>query len=191
MNDTVTILGRVGADPNRSATSVGDSIVNFRVASPQSRYDAKSQSWIETGTNWYNVSAFRQLADHAKASLRQGDGVIVTGRLKLREWESGGRKGMSADIDAEAIGHDLRWGASAYIKANSATPASRPVPNENALPPADDSSSDEPGGPDESATAALEGAEGVEGAEGAEAEEGADHEESEMAFSGDSWTSRQ
>lgn len=125
MNDTVTILGRVGGDPNRSETTTGVPVVNFRVASPQRRYDSKSQAWIETGTNWYNVSAFRQLAEHTKASLRQGDGVIVTGRLKLREWESGGRKGLSADIDADAIGHDLRWGASAYVKARTApAPAS-------------------------------------------------------------------
>lgn len=116
MNDTVTILGRVGSDPNRSQTSTGVPVINFRVASPQRRYDSRSQSWIETGTNWYNVSAFRQLAEHAKASLRLGDGVIVTGRLKLREWESGGRKGVSADIDADTIGHDLRWGASAFVK---------------------------------------------------------------------------
>lgn len=117
MNDTVTILGRVGGDPNRSQTPGGVPVVNFRVASPQSRYDAKTQSWIETGTNWYNVSAFRQLAEHAKASLRTGDGVIITGKLRLREWESGGKKGMSADIDADTIGHDLRWGASAFAKA--------------------------------------------------------------------------
>lgn len=119
MNDTVTILGRVGGDPNRSETTTGVPVVNFRVASPQRRFDQKTQTWIETGTNWYNVSAFRQLAEHAKSSLHSGDGVIVTGRLKLREWESGGRKGLSADIDADAIGHDLRWGASAYVKARS------------------------------------------------------------------------
>ncbi len=121
MNDTVTILGRVGGDPNRSETTSGVPVVNFRVASPQRRFDQKTQTWIETGTNWYNVSAFRQLAEHVKASLHSGDGVIVTGRLKLREWESGGKKGLSADIDADAIGHDLRWGASAFAKARSAT----------------------------------------------------------------------
>jgi single-strand DNA-binding protein len=126
MNDTVTILGRVGGDPNRSQTTSGVPVLNFRVASPQRRFDQKTQSWIETGTNWYNVSAFRQLAEHAKASLRSGDGVIVTGRLKLREWESGGKKGMSVDIDADAIGHDLRWGASAYVKARTASSSQPP-----------------------------------------------------------------
>lgn len=117
MNDTVTILGRVGADPNRNQTPGGVPVVNFRVASPQRRYDSKTKTWVETNTNWYNVSAFRQLAEHAKASLHSGDAVIVTGKLKLREWESGGKKGLSADIDADAIGHDLRWGASAFVKA--------------------------------------------------------------------------
>lgn len=128
MNDTVTILGRVGGDPNRSQTPGGVPVVNFRVASPQSRYDAKTQTWIETGTNWYNVSAFRQLAEHAKASLHIGDGVIITGKLRLREWESGGKKGMSADIDADTIGHDLRWGASAFAKARPAGAAYAPPP---------------------------------------------------------------
>lgn len=126
MNDTVTILGRVGSDPNRGETTTGVPVVNFRLASPQSRFDHKSQTWIETGTNWYTVSAFRQLAEHVKASLHSGDGVIVTGRLKLREWESGGKKGLSADIDAETIGHDLRWGASAFAKARTVS-ASRPA----------------------------------------------------------------
>ncbi len=129
MNDNVTILGRVGADPKRSETANGVAVVNFRVASPQRRFDSKTQTWIETGTNWYNVSAFRQLADHVKASLHQGDGVIVTGKLKLREWENAERKGMSADIDAEAIGHDLRWGASAFAKASRPAAAQDSVPS--------------------------------------------------------------
>jgi single-strand DNA-binding protein len=103
-------------------------VVNFRVASTQRRFDSKTQTWIDTGTNWYNVSAFRQLADHVKSSLHQGDGVIVTGKLKLREWENSERKGMSADIDAEAIGHDLRWGASAFAKASRPSAAQDSVP---------------------------------------------------------------
>ncbi len=145
MNDTVTILGRVGGDPNRSETTTGVPVVNFRVASPQRRYDSKSQTWIETGTNWYNVSAFRQLAEHTKASLHQGDGVIVTGRLKLREWESGGRKGLSADIDADAIGHDLRWGASAFIKARTASAPNSPHATSDSVGP---SVADTTGAPD-------------------------------------------
>ncbi|KDA05525.1 single-stranded DNA-binding protein [Microbacterium sp. CH12i] len=173
MNDTVTILGRVGADPNRSETTSGVPVVNFRVASPQRRYDSKTQSWIETGTNWYNISAFRQLADHAKASLRQGDGVIITGRLKVREWETAGRKGVSVDVEAEAIGHDLRWGASAFMKANRLAPSQQAAHDPDGVdtPPAADADTPQ-------ADHELESND--------EAEEG---EESSMALSGSGWGS--
>ena len=147
MNDTVTILGRVGADPNRSETPGGVPVVNFRVASPQRRYDSKTQTWIETNTNWYNVSAFRQLAEHTKASLHSGDAVIVTGKLKLREWESGGKKGMSADIDADAIGHDLRWGASAFAKASRPSASQSPMEDDQPSAPVEESFGDDDDSP--------------------------------------------
>ncbi len=51
MNDTVTIHGRVGGDPNRGMAG-GVPVLNFRVASPQGWYDAKNQTFVETGTNW-------------------------------------------------------------------------------------------------------------------------------------------
>src|SRR5690606_3925995 len=114
MSDTVTIVGKVGNEPTRSQTPGGVPVVNFRLASGQRRYDARSGQWVDQGTNWYSVAAFRQLAEHAKVSLRKGDSVIVTGRLKLREWEYNDRKYSSVDIEAESIGHDLRWGTSAF-----------------------------------------------------------------------------
>lgn len=121
MNDTVTIRGNVGGDPVKSTTAGGVSVVHFRVASRSGYWDRRTGSWVEGATNWYAVSAFRQLADHAKASLRSGDAVIVTGTLKLREWESNGKRGFSADLDADAIGHDLRWGTSAFVRAPRAS----------------------------------------------------------------------
>ena len=117
MSDTVTIIGKVGNEPTRSQTPGGVPVVNFRLASGQRRYDARSGQWIDQGTNWYSVAAFRQLAEHTKVSLRKGDSVIVTGRLKLREWEYNDRRYSSVDIEAESIGHDLRWGTSAFAKA--------------------------------------------------------------------------
>lgn len=121
MNDTVTIRGNVGGDPVKSMTAGGVPVVHFRVASSSGYWDRRTGSWVEGGTNWYAVSAFRQLADHAKASLRSGDAVIVTGTLKLREWESNGKRGFSADLEADSIGHDLRWGTSAFVRTPKPT----------------------------------------------------------------------
>ncbi|MGW9156178.1 single-stranded DNA-binding protein [Microbacterium sp. NPDC055665] len=121
MIDMVTIVGRVATDPTQGQTGGGVPVTNFRLASTHRRFDAATQEWTDAGTNWFSVAAFRSLGENAKASLRTGDSVIVTGRLKIRNWESNGKHGTSVDIDADAIGHDLRWGTTAY------RPQSRPA----------------------------------------------------------------
>ncbi|WP_336500760.1 single-stranded DNA-binding protein [Microbacterium paraoxydans] len=122
MIDTVTIVGRVATEPTPGRTSAGVPVTNFRLASTHRRFDAASGSWVDAGTNWFSIAAFRQLAEHARASLRVGDSVIVSGRLRVRPWESNGKQGTSVDIDADTIGHDLRWGTTAY------RPSTRPSP---------------------------------------------------------------
>lgn len=116
MNEIITIVGNVGTDPEDRTTSAGLRITSFRVACTQRRLDRSSGQWVDAGTNWYDVSAFRRLAEHALASVRKGDPVVVSGRLRLRQWDNGTRQGMSADIEADVIGHDLRWGTSAFEK---------------------------------------------------------------------------
>lgn len=128
MTDTLTIVGNVATDPVLGRTPSGIPVTNFRVASSQRRFDNATQQWIETSTNWYSIAAFRQLAEHAKASLRSGDSVIVTGRLKIRNWEANGKHGTSVDIDADTIGHDLRWGTAAYARAARSTSADSRIP---------------------------------------------------------------
>lgn len=123
MSDTLTIVGKVATDPTQGRTGSGDPVTNFRLATTHRRFDSDTQTWVDASTNWYSVAAFRQLGEHAKASLRSGDSVIVTGRLKIRNWESNGKSGTSIDIDADAIGHDLRWGTSAYLRATRAANA--------------------------------------------------------------------
>lgn len=123
MIDTVTIVGRVATDPTHGQTAGGAPVTNFRLASTHRRFDSATQAWIDADTNWFSVAAFRQLGEHAKASLRTGDSVIVTGRLRIRTWESNGKQGTSVDIIADAIGHDLRWGTTAFLARTRATPS--------------------------------------------------------------------
>ncbi len=114
--DTITITGNVATAPEFKRTPAGLAITTFRVASGRRRYDREAGAWTDSGTNWYTVSVFRSLADHAFESLHKGDRVILTGRLRLREWDNGTRKGTSIEIDAEAIGHDLLWGTTTFVK---------------------------------------------------------------------------
>lgn len=119
MNETITITGNVATDPEYKTTTGGVSLTKFRVASSQRRYDRQSGTWSDGETNWYSVSLFRSLADHAHASLRKGDRVLLTGRLHVRAWDNGAKQGTTVEIEAEAIGHDLLWGTSRFEKRGS------------------------------------------------------------------------
>lgn len=125
MSDTITITGNVGKDPKHIVTSEGLAITSFRVGSRQRRWDRKTNAWVDADTNWYSVSAFRQLAINAAQSLKQGDAVVITGRLRVREWEAGDKRGVNVELEAEAIGHDLTWGTSSYTKVRTGEAASQ------------------------------------------------------------------
>ena len=115
MNDTITIRGFVATDVRSTTADSGLAIAGFRMCTTERRYDRDTGSWADGQTNWYSVSLFRQLATNAAFSIHKGDRVIVTGRLKVRQWATDdGRSGTSVDIDAESVGHDLMWGTANY-----------------------------------------------------------------------------
>lgn len=123
MSDTITLTGLVATTPRHIVTSEGLAITSFRLASAQRRFDRAQERWIDAETNWYTITSFRQLAIHAAGSVEKGDRVLVTGRLRLREWDNGERKGLNIDVEADAIGHDLMWGTSKFSRSISASAA--------------------------------------------------------------------
>lgn len=120
MTDFITVHGLVATTPRHLTTSEGLAITSFRLASSQRRFDRPTQKWVDADTNWYTVSSFRHLAEHSAQSIQKGDRVIVTGRLRIRDWENTDRSGTTVEIEAESIGHDLQWGTSTYSRVNSA-----------------------------------------------------------------------
>ncbi|MFE6994870.1 single-stranded DNA-binding protein [Microbacterium sp. NPDC057659] len=146
MSDTVTIIGNVASDPLRNTTNRGDAVIRFRLASPHRWLDRSTGAWNEGDPNWYDVSAFRQLAENVRASLHTGDPVIVTGRLKVRRWEANGKSGTSVEIEADAIGHNLKHGASAFVKPHRAAAQDAvdrvPPQSDEEAPGADDRAAD-------------------------------------------------
>lgn len=130
MTDNITLTGLVATEPKHLTTGEGLPITSFRLASSLRRFDRKTSTWVEVGTNWYTVSAFRRLAMGAAASINKGDRVIVTGRLRLRDWTNGDKAGKSIEVDADALGHDLNWGTASYMRTMSSTDSAPAVPEE-------------------------------------------------------------
>lgn len=119
MSDSITLTGLVATAPRHIVTSEGLPITSFRLASTQRRFDRSAERWIDGETNWYTITAFRQLAINSAGSIGKGDRVVVTGRLRIREWENGERTGTNIDVEADAIGHDLTWGTSVFSRSIS------------------------------------------------------------------------
>ena len=117
MSDTITLTGIVATVPKHLVTTSGLAITSFRLASGQRRYDRAKGAWVDADTNWYTVSTFRQLAYNVTLSVRKGEHVLVTGRLRIRNWENPERKGTSIEVEADSVGHDLLWCTTNYAKA--------------------------------------------------------------------------
>ena len=118
MNDTITLRGFVATEVRTNTADSGLAIAGFRMCTTERRFDRESGLWLDGHTNWYSVSMFRQLATNAGVSIHKGDRVIVTGRLRVRQWATdGGRSGTSVDIDADAVGHDLMWGTANFRRS--------------------------------------------------------------------------
>lgn len=119
MTDYITLTGLVATTPRHITTSEGLAITSFRLASSQRRFDRVQQAWVDGDTNWYTVSAFRNLAQNAATSVNKGDRVIVTGRVRIRDWENTDRSGTTVEVEAESVGHDLTWGTAAYTRTTT------------------------------------------------------------------------
>ena len=117
MTDTITLAGLVATSPRHIVTSEGLAITSFRLASNQRRFDRNQNAWVDGDTNWYTITAFRQLGVHAASSIEKGQRVIVVGRVRIRDWESGEKSGTTIEIDAEALGHDLTWGRATFTRS--------------------------------------------------------------------------
>ncbi|WP_375400589.1 single-stranded DNA-binding protein [uncultured Amnibacterium sp.] len=110
MTDKFTVVGSLGADPERRTTKGGDPFITFSVASNERRQNTEG-NWVDIQTSWFDVSAFGALARNAGDALHRGDRVIILGDLTVSQYEtSGGGKGRAAKIRATAIGHDLTTG---------------------------------------------------------------------------------
>lgn len=125
MSDTITITGLIATTPRHVVTAEGLPITSFRLASSQRRFDKVADKWVDASTNWYTISAFRQLAINAVPSLSKGDRVVVTGRLRVRDWQNDDRTGTTVEIEAESIGHDLFWGTASFTRSVGSTDSAR------------------------------------------------------------------
>ena len=117
MNDIITtVIGNAVTDVSLRVTSTGASVASFRIASNSRRFDKSTNSWIDQEPSYLSITAWSQLAENVALSVHKGQGLVVTGKLKVRQWQDADKSGTNVEIDATAIGHDLNRGTSEFTK---------------------------------------------------------------------------
>lgn len=113
MNDIeITVTGNVSSDVLQREVAPGRIVTRFSVATSPRLF--KDGQWVDGPTSFFNVSCFGTLGQNVFASVHRGDPVLVRGRVRVRTWEADGVRRTSVDIDADALGHDLRRGTAAF-----------------------------------------------------------------------------
>jgi single-strand DNA-binding protein len=119
----VTLVGFVAQDPRQREIREGVLVTDLRVGATPRVQDRVTNEWRDGDTAYYDVSCWRRLGDHVRASLHKGDPVMVKGKFRSRSWvDKAGVSRTVIDIVADTVGHDLNRGVANYLR-----PDRRPV----------------------------------------------------------------
>ena len=96
------VIGNLGSDPEMRYTSGGVPVTSFSVATNR-RYTTASGDQRDE-TEWFRVTAWRQLAEQCNQFLTKGRQVDVEGRLSTSSWQGqDGQNRTSLEINAVRV----------------------------------------------------------------------------------------
>jgi single-strand DNA-binding protein len=128
MVSKVTLIGHLGKDPDFNVTPDGTPVAKFSLA--VNRY-SKVGGERKEETDWYNIVAWRQLAETCEKFLHRGSKVYIEGRLQLRKYT--GNDGVQR-TSVDVIANDMQMldtkassgGSSSYAPSGSVAASSAP-----------------------------------------------------------------
>ncbi|MCB9367481.1 MAG: single-stranded DNA-binding protein [Calditrichaeota bacterium] len=102
MVNRVTLIGRLGRDPEMRYTPSGTAVARFSLATDENRKD-QSGNW-QTETTWHNIVVFGQSAERVSEQFKKGFLAYVEGKISIRNWEDKeGQKRTSYEILANFV----------------------------------------------------------------------------------------
>lgn len=108
--NTVTVSGNLTREPElRNLPNGGQSVCSLRIAH-NDRYKDASGNWADRAS-YFDVSVWGGLGEWMASNLTKGQKVVVSGRLKWREWGEEGNKRQAVDISADSVVPVVRDGS--------------------------------------------------------------------------------
>lgn len=98
----VTLIGRLGKDPEIRYSGDGKAIANLSLATSESWKGKDGEK--QEKTTWHKIVAFGRLAEVMGEYLKMGSTVYIEGKITVRKWEDKDKKThYSTEILAEAM----------------------------------------------------------------------------------------
>lgn len=99
MLNTVTIMGRIVANPELRHTSTGVAVCSFRIACDRDKQTDGGQK-----CDFVDIAAWRKTAEFVAKYFAKGKPILIQGRLQIREWQDKeGKKRYSTEILADSV----------------------------------------------------------------------------------------
>jgi single-strand DNA-binding protein len=114
--------GYIATDPILGRTPSGMATLSMRLAWTPRRLNRATGEWVDEPSCFATVKCFRKIAENGSLCLRKGEPVVVTGTLRIREYDAkDGSRRTNVDIVAASIGHDLARGVAAFSKSRQSS----------------------------------------------------------------------
>ncbi|WP_433516679.1 single-stranded DNA-binding protein [Nonomuraea sp. CA-143628] len=117
MNDIyITLTGNVAAEPRQYSFEDGARVTSLRVLTTHRYFDKRTGQWADGERVCFAVRCWRALGDNVAKSVQVGQPVVVSGKLRIREFGPEGDRRFMPEVEASSVGHDLRWGTGVFAK---------------------------------------------------------------------------
>jgi single-strand DNA-binding protein len=116
--NNIYLLGNLTRDPEIKYTNEGTAITEMGLASNK-KWTDKNGKDLET-VDYFNITAWGNLAENCAAALKKGDRVLVSGHLNLRSWENKeGKKYNITSITADVVAESLEFRGTKILEKDS------------------------------------------------------------------------
>lgn len=133
MLNKVTLIGRLGKDPEVRYMPNGEAVCNFSVATSESWKDNNGQK--QERTEWHNITMYRRIAEISGQYLKKGSQVYLEGRIQSRKYQ--GKDGIERTA-YDIIANEMKMlgGGNSEQQAQSAQNGEPPEPPRHQATPA-------------------------------------------------------
>jgi single-strand DNA-binding protein len=123
----LTTVGNLTADPELRYTQNGLPVLNFSVATTPRFFDRQANEYKDGDALFLRCSLWREPAENAAGSLSKGMRVIVTGRLRQRNYQDReGNQRTAMELDVDEVGPSLRYATAQVTRTASSNAVKGP-----------------------------------------------------------------